>query len=372
MHVGIDARMMGPERYGGIGRYLSNLVEHLPEEQAVRYTFFVNGNRGEVFSYNDCKAVSLHIPVYSLREQVLLPLKLTRSDLELLHSPHYNAPLLAPCPQVVTVQDLTHLKFPSSRKAYWYARLMLPLVCRRARCIITPSRATADDLGRLIHVDAGKVHVVPYGVEDRFRPAEPNFVGVYRAFCGLPPAFILYVGGTRPYKDLPRLLQAFALVRRQGVAPDCKLLIVSHELPPKDPRVMPALRHLELEGKVLLQGPVSDRELPLLYNAATVLAFPSRNEGFGFPPLEAMACGTPVVCSDSGSLPEVVGDGAVVVREEGPESLAEALRRVLTDRELRQELRARGIRQAGQFSWHISARRTFEVYRHALRGQAIS
>ncbi|MFQ5873869.1 MAG: glycosyltransferase family 4 protein, partial [Dehalococcoidia bacterium] len=147
--------------------------------------------------------------------------------------------------------------------------------------------------------------------------------------------------------------------------------IASHELPPKDPRLLEAIEQEELAKEVLMRGPIPDEELPLLYNAAAVLAFPSRYEGFGFPPLEALACGTPVVCADAGGLHEVVGEAALLVPGDDAEGLTEALARVLTDPELRQKMRMRGLWQASRFSWETAARRTFEIYRQALKEHAI-
>ena len=358
--------MLGPQQYGGIGRYLHNLLEHLLAQQEAEYTLLGRENANGV-SRNGHRTVPLDVPIYSLREQLLLPMKLKGQCVDLLHSPHYNIPIGVRCPLVVTVHDITHLRLPPSRKTYWYARIMLDAACRKARCIITPSHATAEDLRSVFHIPQEKLHVVPHGVEARFHPeVDADVLAAYRLSSGLPSSFILYVGGTRAYKNLPQLVRAFAILRKRGVAPGCKLVIASHELPPKDPRLPAAIREENLTEEVLLHGPIPDRELPLVYNAATVLAFPSRCEGFGFPPLEAMACGTPVVCSDAGSLREVAGDAALLVSGDDPETLAGALERVLTDSELRREMRTRGLQQASRFSWETAARRTFEIYHQAL------
>ena len=280
MRVGIDARMSGAVRYGGIGRYVHNLLAH----QAADYTVFAGEDVLLGYHPNGHRTVRVDAPVYSLREQVLMPLKLRHTGLDLLHVPHYNVPIATSCPLVVTVHDIIHLRFPASRKAHLYARFMLPLVCRKARHIIVPSETTASDLRRSFDIPPEKLSVVPHGVEARFRP-EPDRERVtsYRRAWGLPSAFILYVGGTRRYKDVPRLVHALAILRKRRPDLGPQLVIAGHEAPATDPRLRSAINDHEVEQNVTILGSIPDSELPMLYNAATVLAFPSRYEGSVFP-----------------------------------------------------------------------------------------
>lgn len=291
-----------------------------------------------------------------------LPRRARAARCGLLHVPGFDAPLFKPCPVVLTVHDLIGVLMPETlppASRFYWGRWLLWTV-RRADRVITDSRHSRDDVVRLLGIPAERISVIPLGVDASFAPARSSDVAVaeYRQRAGLPDEFILFVGNIEPRKGIDTLVEAFG-----ALAP-----VVPHHLVIAGSagwymgRLEEQIRALGLEARVRLLGYVSSTDLPLLYNAADVFAYPSRYEGFGLPPLEAMASGLPVVCSNTTSLPEVVGDGAVAVAPDDAAALQQALKRVLDDRSLHAELAARGLQRAAAFTWQATARRTLAVY----------
>jgi len=265
--------------------------------------------------------------------------------------------LLPPVPQVVVVHDVIPLYFPELLpRQYLYFRFVVPILLRRSRAIVTVSENTKKDVITFYRVEPDKVYVVPSGLDgSRYRAGiDPTTV---KCKYGLE-AYLLYVGTMLPHKNLQRLLQAFALISTKFPH---KLVIVGE----KDPRYYPTLeaeaKSLGLEERVSFVDYVSVEELPALYAGAEALVLPSLYEGFGAPVLEAMACGTPVISSCAGSLPEVAGDAAVLVDPHNPRELASAMETVLADPLMRQVMRQKGLEQAARFSWTKTALMILEI-----------
>jgi glycosyltransferase involved in cell wall biosynthesis len=304
-----------------------------------------------------------------LFEQFALPRAAAMAGADLLHYPFFAAPLVATVPVVVTVHDLIPMILPAYR-AGATVRLYTALVAaatRRAKLIVADSAASRDDIVRHLGVPAERVRVVLLAADERFRPCDdPGALDALRARLALPERFILYLGGLDERKNVPRLVEAYALARRMGL--DLPLVIAGR-LPapsPLFPDVRGPVERLGLGDHVVFCGPGTEADTSPLYQAATAFVYPSTYEGFGLPPLEAMACGTPVVCSNNSSLPEVVGDAALTVDPTSVEALASALTAVGTDADLRESLRARGLARAATFSWERAARETEEAYAAAL------
>jgi glycosyltransferase involved in cell wall biosynthesis len=262
---------------------------------------------------------------------------------------------------VATLHDLAFLVDPAvhKRSNRLFLAAMVPRFLRRADAVICVSSYTARDATRLLGLDPARLTVVPSGVDARFRPPGPAAVAETRARLGLPERYLLYVGTVEPRKNLPTLLRAYAALRRHGESPR---LVIAGRLGWLTGGFFEALRALDLESEVTQLGYVADADLPALYAGAEAFAFPSSYEGFGFPVLEAMACGTPVVCSNASSLPEVAGDAALYHDPTDADALADALARVLTRTDLRDELRARGLARAAEFTWARAAKETRAVY----------
>lgn len=289
--------------------------------------------------------------------QTVLPFRLLADGAAFLLSPLPEGSLLCPVPQAIVVHDLIPLRFPEAfPRQTVYFRYVIPLLLRRSRVILTDSASTREDLGRFYHLEQRRVHVVPVGYDvRRFHPEvnpEP-----FRQRHGLG-SYILYVGNLFPHKNLSRLLAAFA---RLAPAIPHRLVIAGR----KDPRYYPGLsaeaERLGLGHRVRFFDYVDSENLPALYAGADVFVYPSLYEGFGLPPLEAMACGTPVVTSNTSALPEVVGEAALVVDPLDPGALASAIAEILANPVRRERLRALGFQRVSQFTWERSARRVLEV-----------
>lgn len=302
-------------------------------------------------------------------EQVALPRASREADL--LHVPYFAAPLRPPRPTVVTVHDLVPVLRPEYRStaAQRLYTALVSLGLRWAEIIITDSQASARDLERVLKVRPERIRVIPLAVDPRFRPLDPAEATVAaeaRRRLGISGPYVLYLGGLDRRKNVDRLVGAFARLKRERRVPHQLVIVGARSQNDQffyDPA--PDVARLCLADSTLRLDRVSDAEARLLHAGAEVFVFPSLYEGFGLPPLEALACGAPVVCSKASSLPEVVGDAAVLADASDEVALAEAIGRVLDDPKLRQELAERGPRQAAEFTWEKTAAATIEVYRQA-------
>ena len=364
MRIGIDARKLHDF---GIGTYIRNLLGQLARLD--RDTEFVVlarpadceavGSLGDNF-----RAVPETAANYSVAEQIRIPLALRRQGVTLFHAPHYVLPPLVRCRSVVTIHDCIHLMFPEylpSRLALTYARTSIALASRRARRVLTVSESSKRDILRFVDVPADKIDVIYNAYDERFgvEPREEDMLRVRERYQ-LDDEFVLYAGNVRPHKNLKRLIEAFDLVRKRGLA-HLKLVLIGDEIS-KYAELRRAVHSHQLHQYVRFLGYLPEETLAIMYRLAGVFVFPSLYEGFGLPPLEAMASGTPVVTSNVSSLPEVTGDAAVLVDPYHPEAIADGIERVLGDEALRRDLRAKGLARARQFSWEASVRRVREIY----------
>jgi glycosyltransferase involved in cell wall biosynthesis len=364
MRVAIDARKLHDF---GIGTYIRNLLRHLartdPDTEFVllcgEADLGVAAQLGPNF-----RAVLEPSPNYSLREQVHVPWVLRRERPHVYHAPHYVLPAGVRCPSVVTIHDCIHLMFPQylpNRIAYAYARAQMWAAARRSDCILTVSEASKRDILHLFNVAPEKIVVVYNAIDTHFSvtPSEEAVARVRERYQ-LDHRFVLYVGNIKPHKNLVRLIEAFDELRR-GELEDLKLLIIGDQIS-KLPALRRAVHRHKLHKHVRFLGYLGDDQLAILYRLASVFAFPSLYEGFGLPPLEAMASGTPVLTSNVSSLPEVVGDAAMLVNPYDVDDIVDGLRRVLTNPALAAEMRRKGIERAREFSWERSVAKTWGVY----------
>jgi glycosyltransferase involved in cell wall biosynthesis len=283
--------------------------------------------------------------------QTRLPLRLLTDQATVLLSPVPEAMLLPPIPQVVVVHDVLPLRFPQEYpRQQHYFRHLVPAALRRARRIVAVSEHTRGDLASCYGIAPQRVQVVPNGFDPARYRAGMTAEAVKDKY-GLR-AYLLYVGNLLPHKNLPTLLRAFAALAGRFAH---RLVIAGK----KDPRYYPALeaqaRALGLQGRVLFLDYVPADELPALYAGAEVCVLPSLYEGFGLPILEAMACGTPVVAARTSAIPEVAGGAALLFDPHDGRALAQAIEAVLSQAELREALRRRGLARAAHFSWQRTA-----------------
>jgi len=345
----------------GIGEYLAQMMARLPKHLP-RASWTVFGDPPRSVLPPNSRLVRVRSRIYSVSEQVSIPVAALGKDLSVYFSPHYNAPLLVPAPLVVTVHDLIHLLFPeylpSPRvAARAYAWFMLKAVCRRARKVLTISENTARDLARMLKVPRMKIKVVPLGVDEVYSPVRsPGALGEFRRKMGLSRGYLLYVGNLKPHKNVEALVRVFALLNRPGLK-----LVLSGREDPDYRGVRLAVRAGGLENRVVFIANTSRQQRRLLYAGADLFVFPSLYEGFGLPPLEAMACGTPVVASNASSIPEVTGDAAILVNPRDDGALLRAIKAVMERRSLRALLSRKGLARARPFSWDCTASRTAEI-----------
>jgi len=264
-------------------------------------------------------------------------------------------------PTVLTVHDLIFRRLPEQHKPLnrWYLNLTMPLYCRRATHIIAVSEQTRRDVVSAYGVPAGKISVIYEAADPRFRSQPPEIVAAARARHGLPERYLLFVGTIEPRKNLARLLAAFERLQAENLT-DALVIVGKRGWLTGD--FDAALERSPAKQAVLFPGFVPDADLPAVYAGAQVLAMPSLYEGFGLPVLEAMACATPVACSNSSSLPEIAGDAALLFDPTEVDGIRDALRRILRDADVRAQLRDAGLRRAGQFSWDRAAQETLALY----------
>jgi glycosyltransferase involved in cell wall biosynthesis len=285
-------------------------------------------------------------------------------------------PLLCTTPAVVTVHDCIHLLFPQylpNRYAWRYAHFMMGSAIKRSALVFTVSEASRRDILHFFPwADPEKVQVVPNALDTSMLedPGEEEMERVRERYQ-IRGRFVLYAGNIKPHKNLDRLITAFSQLKRRPGLEDVRLVIVGSGEENKYAALRRTAEITGMRNDVRFFGFVPDRTLAALYRLASVFAFPSLYEGFGLPPLEAMACGTPVVTSRLSSLPEVVGDAAVFVDPWSTEDIADGLVRALDDETLRADLRARGLERVKTFSWERSVRSIHAGYRKAL-GQPVT
>jgi glycosyltransferase involved in cell wall biosynthesis len=377
LHIVIDARRI---RDFGIGTYIRSLVKALGAIDDVNQYTLVSGPADvrtlSGLPENFRSAVYARSDLSSL-DHLTFPIFLRGLSPDLVHVPLNRVPVLMIRPYVVTVHDMANLLFEEERSKFWMQlrRYRFRRGLSRANRVIAVSEATKRDVENLMGVPPQRIRRVYNAPDPAFfnRANDPGGqqqqLIMERYQISYP--FLLYAGNIRRHKNIPRLVEAFAVVREQLAShelyKDLRLIIIGDTIS-ENPAVRQAVIKSRVETTVRFLGFVPFETLRCFYESAAGFVFPSRYEGFGLPPLEAMACGTPVVTSNVSSLPEVVGDAAVLVNPENVFDIARGIRDVLLDEELRARLIRRGREQAARFSWSWTARQVLEIYQEAVQG----
>jgi glycosyltransferase involved in cell wall biosynthesis len=365
--IGIEVCAVA-ERRTGVGQFIARWLSALLAQGEHEYLLFSDRPLTERFGHAPEGRV---VPAHShagrwVWMQTTLPRALARTGPDICHFTNAIAPLHPRRPFVLTVHDVSALLHPEhhplARRGVW--RTVVPALAARAGAVITGSHAGRDDLLRVLPVAPERVHVVPGAPPPGLaRVSDEATLAAVRTRYGLPSEFVVHVGTLEPRKNLRRLVRAMGRVRRLGY-PHALVLVGRRGWRLRN--LSDEIERSGLSGAVTRCGYVPDHDLAAILSLATTLAYPSLYEGFGLPPLEAMACGTPVVAGDRGAVPEVCGHAALLVDPADEEALATALVAVLSDEGLRRDLTRRGLERAGAFSWGRSAERTLAVYAEVL------
>jgi glycosyltransferase involved in cell wall biosynthesis len=366
MKIAFDLRRIGNP---GIGRYMKCLTEsmvaHAPEHE---YLLVMPPGGEALVDAPKAKKIFPRLKYYSLREQIELPRILKKHKTDLLHAPHFLLPLVRPCPAVSTIHDVIYLACPQdlpSRAGRLYYRAMMNACSRLAARIITDSEYSRNEIVRYLRADPAKIEVIYPGVDPGFcRTTDPARLDAVRSRYGIERDYVLCVGIYKPRKNHAGLLRAFRDFLGSGGHAQ---LVIAGPMGEGERVLRRLAAELGITEQVVFTGFVDEPGLRALYSAARVCACPSSYEGFGFTVLEAMACGTPVVCSSAASLPEVAGEAALYFDPHNPEQIAAQLLRIFSDAALRASLVERGRMNLQRFNWADTARQTLAVYYHALR-----
>ncbi|MDH5510411.1 MAG: glycosyltransferase family 4 protein [Nitrospinota bacterium] len=356
MKIGIDARKIADT---GIGRYIDSLIRALLEqERDHQYVLFLAPEHMEAYSFprERVECVCAEVGKYSIREHWALGTMALRAGVALFHEPHFTLPLYTPCKKVVTVHDVIHLLDPKvGQLQKTYARWMISSALKRADQVITVSNHTKENLVAMFGADPERITVTYNAADSGFGPMSRDDIDKELGRLDIAQGYFLFVGSDRPHKNIQAVAKAMAVMRQ-----DTRFVIVG--------RMASAARALfaPFDGRVTFINSAGKKTITALYAGARALFFPSYMEGFGLPPLEAMACGTPTVVSSRSSIPEVVGGAAELVDPDDTAGAAALLERLRDDDRFHTELAGKGMARAATFSWKETARKTLEVYERAM------
>lgn len=364
-HYVLDARTASPH-FPGIGRYVTSLISPLVQalHDGERLTLLIPADTE--LTLPDSEKVALRIvpdSPFGLSQQWTVPSVLKHMKADLYHSPYLLMPYLPGIPTVLTVHDIIPLLFPE--QSTWRARtlfsLSLRLALRASQGIAYNSQTTRRDTERIFSIKHKHSTVTPLAAAPHFQPVSIHAIDALRKKHNLPARYLLYVGSNKPHKNLDVLVRAYAQVRTS--IPECPALVIAGHWDARYPGARHLAHALDLAESVHWTGSQDEEDLPALFCGANLFVFPSLYEGFGLPPLEAMACGTPVICADIPALREVSGDAALRFDPHNVGELARLLETVLQDKAMLRDFRQRGLARAREFSWERTAQQTLGLYR---------
>ncbi len=393
--IGIDARFYGPLGKG-LGRYVQEVTDKvigIDENSQYEFVVFLSKeNYDEFFPDNfknkSVKKVLSDVNWYGFKEQFIFPFLIWREKLNLIHFPHFNVPLFVPVPFVLTIHDLILTKFPSRRAStltafkYWFKHLMYRLVIKRAlkqaKLVIAVSNFTKQDLLKRFKVKEEKIKVIYEGVANLARGRDSLFVAKLNkeetlSNYNISGRYLLYVGNAYPHKNLDFLLKGFFNLQKDY--PDLRLVLVGKEdyfyqQIKKEASRLNLWQKNNKNSPVVFTGYVPDAQLKILYNQAFIYIFPSLYEGFGLPPLEAMANSCPVLSSNQASLPEILGQAARYFNPKSTASLIDNFKKLARDSKLRDYYIEQGQVRVKKYNWWECARQTLNIYEEIIRDQS--
>ena len=368
MNIGFDIRTLA-FRKGGISHYAYNLLKsliHLDQENHYYlFNYTKSSHEWDTFRGN-VREIVLRLPQRhggkTFWEKMLVPFVTWKYDLDVWFSPDFFVPRFLNIPRMVAVHDLIFMNFYDSESKYAKTlRHKVAYAIRHAAKIIVTSHYTLGDLHKAFALDSGKVAVIHLAADERFHTIEKALVSTVLKRYEIDFPYLLFVGEISRRKNLSGLLTAFHLLKQDGKISGRKLVLVGKKTTDTD-QIMQEVSELGISEDVLFTGYIPDEDLPFIYNGADVFVFPSLYEGFGIPPLEAMQCGTPVAASNATSIPEVVGDGALLFDPRDPSNMADKIDAIINAKVDVDDLKAKAKRQAQRFSWASTAKQTMEIF----------
>lgn len=374
MKIAIEARPLKWSYGTGIGNYTHGLISKLNEiDHENEYTFLCPDEQPQNYLQFSKEYTFYALPKDDQREEVEIPLWLSKERADLFHLPQngFRIPTQCSCKLVVTIHDLIPYFLPEMVRPSFLKRFTteMPVIVERADRIITVSATSKQDIINIFKVNPEKIVAIPSAPTSAYRPLPKSETKNWlRKTYGIKKPYILYIGGLNPRKNVAELIYAYAKIRR--ILPGSQTLVI---LGPEGKH----LSKLRLLGEALnitseeliFPGFIDSSELPRFYNGADLFVYPSLYEGFGLPPIEAMACGTPVITSNVSSLPEVVGEAALTVNPYDTLGLAETILKVLSDEALRTELSQKGRQHSQKYNWDAIAEQILQVYREVVLEQ---
>jgi glycosyltransferase involved in cell wall biosynthesis len=378
MKIGIDATIL-PTKPTGAGVYTIHLIQELVSmETDFEFVVFSQKHGRQLIgtlpnkdSVTWITSTDTHPALRLLWEQTILPVFVQREKIDLLHSLHYTRPIilseLPSCASVVTFHDMTFFLFPHlhTRVKRIFFKFFIRLSAKTADAIITVSENTRRDTASLLGVPQKRIHTTTLGVDQSFKPIrDSEKLEEIRRKYRLPEKFILHIGTIEPRKNLKILIRAFSSLGKMGY--DGNLVIVG-QYGWKYKDLLEDLKTLGIEERVKLTGYIPTMDLPIVYNLAQIFVYPSLYEGFGIPPIEAMACGTPVITTAISAMADHVSGAGLLVAPQDEVELAQAMHILLKNRTLQAELSTKGQQRATSFTWKRTAQETLQVYRHLLK-----
>ncbi len=374
MRIGIDARLYSP-RFGGIGRYTQELIDHLARiDQENEYLLFFNEEDYSQYLAPNARFGKRRVTAKkdTLQEQTAFVKDLHREQLDIMHFTNLDVPVLYKKPMIVTVHNLSSIKFPESSKQGFFQKIqnsmMMNNILTNARRFITVSQTVKEEAIKLIGAPVDRIRIINKGISDSFLSSvyDEKLLEALKIRLGIDKPYLLTVGFWRSYSNLINLIRAFNLFRNRYNT-DNQLVIVGKPDGQED-AIRQVITELGLGSHVILVGYVDERDLPLLYRGAKLYINPALDDGFGSTVLEAMACGLPVISSNAGSVAEICGsDNVVYFDAQDITNMAEAMHHVFDDDKLSKELSARGEAQAQAYTWKATAEGTMQVYREVAQ-----
>jgi len=364
---------MYSSNFTGIGRYTHELVDRIIRlAKKHEIVLFFNAPEFKKFKIpsKNVKKVLVNAKHYSFAEQTHFLKKLNQAKCSIVHFPHFNVPILYRKPYTVTIHDLTLSLFPGKKMTRFYHRLAYHFTIKnavhRAKKVISVSNNTKEDIISHLKVDPSKIATVYNGVNSQFKQlsSQAGITKTLKKFKIKPP-FLLYTGVWRSHKNLPRLIETFFILLNHKKLP--LQLVITGKPNPHYPEVKQLVKNLKLSKHIHFPGLVTEKQLIQLYNAAQFYVFPSLYEGFGLPPLEAMRCGTPVLASETSSIPEICGDAAIYFDPLNPKDIARKITSLYKDTSRQVELIEKGSQRAQKFTWEKMAQDTYKIITEAAK-----